>query len=167
MKKELIYIIEDDEFFGFVVESYIQKQLQKNAELISEYEIRVFKDPESCIKALDKEPSILISDFELNAKMNGIDLVKTAQKKLPNSSCYVMSADWNNKEACEKKGINKFILKDDTSLNQIENIMRKETTFLMNHEFVNDGNNKTILLVGTAALIGVAFIEIILSLFIR
>lgn len=73
----------------FIVEdSPIYQELVVNTIRLVSNDIHLFTSGESCLKEMDKEPSVIIMDYMLEGEMNGLTAIRKIRRT--NKSVYVI-----------------------------------------------------------------------------
>lgn len=83
MVESLIFIVEDEELHSGLLEARLKIQ--------PAYEIRVFRNAESCIAQLVEVPDLILMDINLPG-MNGVDALKEVKKRNPDLPVIMLSA---------------------------------------------------------------------------
>ena len=127
MENFKIFVIDDDPFFSYLLQSHLNRKINQNgSDLYEYYEVVSFTNAKSCLAALDEEPIMIIADYNLDKEINGIQLILRAQEVNPVVKYVLMSSNWQNKEEGEKYGIDQFLIKDEDCIYEIEDILMEE-----------------------------------------
>ena len=117
MKEKLIYIVDDDPFINNIIVKRFTSEL---------YRIEAFETGEDCLKALGKNPDLIILDyFFLNNKekkpMNGMEVFDKIRQSKPGLPVIMLSGQEKGEIVLElaRKGIDDYIIKDN---NLIDNL---------------------------------------------
>lgn len=108
-----IFIVEDNLIY--------QQLIAKELESISD-DIHFFTKGESCLAALDLNPSIIVLDYDLAGKINGLDTLKSIREFNP--SIYTVLFSNQQGLNCEKNyslyGIFDFVEKKETGFYRLK-----------------------------------------------
>jgi CheY-like chemotaxis protein len=111
-----IFIVEDNLLY--------QQLIAKELESLSE-EIHFYTRGEDCLGDLDKNPSIIVLDYELEGEMNGLDTMRAIRSL--NSSIYVIlfsnNKDLNSYENVAQYGSFDFLEKRDKSFRLLKQMI--------------------------------------------
>ncbi len=134
MAKLLAYIIEDNVQYAELI-SYVLKSGNT-------YETRIFNDFESCIPALKTKPDLIILDYQIISYGQLLDctgLFEEIKRMYPGLPVFILSSQQNITRAVQimKKGVFDYVLKDDTSLQRIEQLAGNVATI---HELTAENN---------------------------
>jgi CheY-like chemotaxis protein len=114
--QKLIFIVDDDPFINMLVVKRFTSE---------GYKLEAFKYGEECLKALTKNPDLIILDyfFVNNDKevMNGMEVFDKIKKAKPEVPVIMLSGQEKGEIVLElaRKGIDDYIIKDN---NLIENL---------------------------------------------
>jgi len=121
MKKKLIFIVDDDEFFSQMLNDHLSKNPL--------YTIEIFGTGEECIKNLGNEPDVIILDYYLNNvtpdAANGLQILQEI-KKIDDNSCVIMlSSQEHYGKALQTiaKGALEYVVKDNEAFKKIDEIL--------------------------------------------
>ena len=117
-KGPLIFVVEDNPVYSKLVVSYLKTNKFTNVES--------FISGEDALKAMDKQPKIVIQDYLLDG-MNGIDVLKKAKKIAPEVEFIFLSGQDSIDIAINtmKYGAYDYIVKDQMALKKLVNKMNK------------------------------------------
>jgi two-component system, OmpR family, response regulator len=108
--KKLIFIVDDDPFINrLVVKRFTSEG----------YEIESFAFGEDCLKALEKNPDLIILDYYFvnndTEVMNGMDVFNKIKEAKPDMPVIMLSGQDKGEIVLElaRKGIDDYIIKDD------------------------------------------------------
>jgi DNA-binding NtrC family response regulator len=119
--KSVIFIVEDDVAFNKLMSSYIKSK--------NEYEVFSYLSGEDCLEKIQKQPDIMLLDYELPFR-NGIEVMGAVKKKYPKTIFIFLSGQTNVKVAVEalKEGAFDYIVKDnqakENAVNKIEQALK-------------------------------------------
>lgn len=119
-KKPVMFIVEDDPTFNQLLTAYFKSKLT--------WEVHSFITGEDSLKSLNLEPVVWLQDFDLPG-MDGIEVMKKANKELPRTRFVFLSGQGNIKIAVDslKEGAYDYIVKDahakENALNKVDQIM--------------------------------------------
>ncbi len=114
--QKLIFIVDDDPFINMLVVKRFTSE---------GYKLEAFKYGEECLKALSKDPDLIILDyfFVNNDKevMNGMEVFDKIKEAKPDIPVIMLSGQEKGEIVLElaRKGIDDYIIKDN---NLIENL---------------------------------------------
>jgi DNA-binding NtrC family response regulator len=114
--KKLIYIVDDDLF----INTLLVKRLASD-----EYRLEAFESGEECLKAIDKNPDLIILDYLFVKKdhefMNGMQVLDKIKELKPGTPVIMLSGQDKGEIVLElaRKGINDYVIKDN---NLIDNL---------------------------------------------
>lgn len=113
-----IFIIEDDEWYGEI--------LQYHLSLNPDYQITRFTNGRDCVKSLFQKPDLITIDYSL-PDMNGAELLKEIQQINSEIPVIVISAQEDIGTAIDlyKKGIADYLVKDDHTKEMLWNAIRR------------------------------------------
>lgn len=77
-----IFLVDDDPIFTKMLEYSL---LGTNAE------VRVFTNGEDCIKSLNEDPQIVVLDYALNTKLNGVQVLNKIKHSSPDTEVIMLS----------------------------------------------------------------------------
>ena len=112
-----IFIIEDDPFYGEII--------QYNLSLNPELDVQLFSTGESVFKKLDENPALITLDYSL-PDMTGEAVLKRIKKSHPHIPVVVVSGQEDLKTAIQllKDGAYDYLTKDEDTKDRIWNIIR-------------------------------------------
>jgi DNA-binding NtrC family response regulator len=141
-KKKVIFIVEDDPGFNKIMTSYLSAK--------HKWDVHSFQSGEEAIEQLNLNPEIFLQDFDL-PKMNGIEVMKQAKRRLPNTEFIFLSGQTNIKVAVEalQLGAFDYIVKDS---NAKENALNKIDQIVKLKKLMEDKHSNKIVLLGSVAL---------------
>jgi DNA-binding NtrC family response regulator len=131
MKKEktqpLIYLVDDDTVFLTLIQSELSS--------IGNVKVRTFATGESCLKHMDKNPSVVVLDYELSSEdptvMNGVEVLQKVKEGNPNTEVLMISGweDVTIAVASMKFGAFDYVVKNESAMvninNKVQNIFSK------------------------------------------
>jgi CheY-like chemotaxis protein len=113
---KLIFVVDDDPFVNMLVVKRFSSE---------GYQLEAYNSGEECLKALDKNPDLIILDY-LFAKedkkfMNGMEVLDKIKLVKPDMSVIMLSGQDNGEVVLElaRKGIDDYVIKDH---NLIDNL---------------------------------------------
>lgn len=114
----LVFVVEDNPVYSKLVVSYLKTNKFTNVES--------FVSGEDAIKAMEKQPQIVIQDYLLDG-MNGIEVLKKAKKIAPEVEFIFLSGQDSIDIAINtmKYGAYDYIVKDQMALKKLVNKMNK------------------------------------------
>jgi DNA-binding NtrC family response regulator len=103
-----IFIVEDNFVFSYVLENVLKEQ--------ENYKITTFASGEECIELLDNNPDVIVLDYNLDKKLNGLDTFKIIKSKMPETPVIVLSGQDDVQVAADlmKMGAFDYIEKRNT-----------------------------------------------------
>jgi DNA-binding NtrC family response regulator len=118
LKDPLIFIVEDNKVYNKLVVSYLRSKKFNR--------IKTFLTGEDCLKHMVEKPDIVIQDYLLEG-MNGIDVLKSAKEKCPESEFIFLSGQDSIDVAINtmKYGAYDYIVKDQMALKKMVNKINK------------------------------------------
>ncbi len=118
MKSYKIFIVEDDPWYGEILEYHLS--------LNPDYEIFRFKNGKECLSNLQKKPDLITVDYSL-PDINGAELFKQIHQINPELPVIFISAQEDVSTAVEllKSGVSDYIVKDDNTKNVLWNTVIK------------------------------------------
>jgi CheY-like chemotaxis protein len=120
--QKLIFIVDDDPFINMLV----VKRFTNVG-----YKLEAFESGEECIKALNKNPDLIILDYLFVSKeqtfMNGMEVFDKIKAQQPTIPVIMLSGQENGEIvlALARKGIVDYIIKDNNLLDNL-NVAIKE-----------------------------------------
>ena len=108
MEKFSIFIVDDDPWYGEILEYYLSMN--------PDYSISRFTNAKDCLANLNKKPDLITLDFQL-PDGNGDEVLKKIKKINPNIPVIIISAQEDIKTAVEllKAGATEYFVKDDNT----------------------------------------------------
>jgi two-component system, OmpR family, response regulator len=112
----VIFVVEDN----VIYQSLIAKEL----ETISN-DIHFYTNGESCISELDKRPNVIVLDYNLDGKMNGLDTLQRVRDIDPDIYVILFSSQkgLNTKEVFLQYGAFDFLEKNSLSLRTLRQMV--------------------------------------------
>lgn len=113
-----VFVVEDDEFLGSIFKRTLEK--------ISDAEIHLFKTPQECLNNLHLNPDIISIDYYLPG-MNGMEMMEKIRNYNNTINCIIVSGQEKVDIVLElyKKGAIDYIMKDDNTVANLENSVKK------------------------------------------
>jgi CheY-like chemotaxis protein len=115
--QKLIYIVDDDPF----INTLVVKRFTSEG-----YNIEAFESGEECLKAMNKNPDLIILDYlfygDNQQFMNGMEVFDRIKKLKPHTPIIMLSGQDKGEIVLElaRKGIDDYIIKDN---NLIDNLI--------------------------------------------
>lgn len=113
---KLIFIVDDDSFINMLV---VKKFTAEG------YRMEAFESGEECLKALNKNPDLVILDYlfvpKENAVMNGMEVFEKIKELKPGTPVIMLSGQEDGEIVLElaRKGIVDYIIKDNNLLDNL------------------------------------------------
>jgi CheY-like chemotaxis protein len=114
--KKLLFIVDDDPFINMLVVKRFNSE---------GYHVEAFESGEDCLKAMNKNPDLIILDF-IFAKgdqkfMNGIEIFDKIRELKPGTPVIMLSGQDKGEVVLElaRKGIEDYIIKDNNLLDNL------------------------------------------------
>ena len=115
----------------FVVEDNLiyQQLIAKELESVST-DIHFYTTGETCLHELDKNPSVLVLDYNLDGKINGLDTLKAIRTSKPAIPAILFSnqLDLYSKENLVQYGSFDFLEKHEHSFSQLKQLVNQLLT---------------------------------------
>ncbi|MCF6360238.1 MAG: response regulator [Cyclobacteriaceae bacterium] len=120
-----LYIVEDDEIYAQFLKANFK----------GEYEVFMFISAEDCLEAIKGHghtPDVMILDYNLPG-MSGIDLYDRLKPTYPRSKFIMLSSIDDGTQVLEfiKKGVNDYVVKDDSVISSLQNVIKGEDKFTL------------------------------------
>lgn len=121
-EQKLLYIVDDDPFINLLVVKRFTAE---------GFRIEAFESGEECLKALDRNPDLIILDYLFLPKggtaMNGMEILDRIRDKKPDTPIIMLSGQENGEVVLElaRKGIADYIIKDNNLLDNLHNSIRE------------------------------------------
>lgn len=122
MNKKLLFIVDDDAFINMLVVKRFTSE---------GYLIEAFESGEDCLKAMNKDPDLIILDFLFikgdQKFMNGLEIFDKVRKLSPGIPVIMLSGQEKGEIVLElaRKGIDDYIIKDNNLLNNLSNAIKE------------------------------------------
>lgn len=102
-----LFIVEDNFVYAYILEAMLKE--------FGNFKITSFTTGEECIELLDNDPSLIILDYGLDGKMNGLDTFKIIHSKKPKIPVIILSSQTNVEVAADllKAGVFDYLQKKD------------------------------------------------------
>ncbi len=113
---KLIFVVDDDPFVNMLVVKRFSSE---------GYQLEAYGSGEECLKALDKNPDLIILDYLFTKEdkkfMNGMEILDKIKLIKPDMSVIMLSGQDNGEVVLElaRKGIDDYVIKDH---NLIDNL---------------------------------------------
>lgn len=111
MKKELIYIVEDNKLYLKFLENSLKDT----------YTVKGFTSAETCLKAVrNQQPDVMILDYFL-PDQNGFEILQQLKDRLKKTRFVILSANKDGQLVLEliRKGIRNYVMKDEEVIENI------------------------------------------------
>jgi len=120
-QQPVIFVVEDN----VIYQSLIAKELESLSN-----NIHFYTNGESCISELDKHPSVIVLDYNLDGKMNGLDTLQRVRDIDPHVYVILFSSQkgLNTKEVFLQYGSFDFLEKNSLSLRTLRHMVDCVTT---------------------------------------
>jgi two-component system OmpR family response regulator len=121
-KKRLIFIVDDDPIITMV----IVKRFTSEG-----YRLEAFDYGETCLRALDKNPDLIILDYYFVNKnrkvLNGIEVFDKIKKLKPDIPVIMLSGQEKGEIVLElaRKGIDDYVIKDNNLIDNLHNAIKE------------------------------------------
>jgi DNA-binding response OmpR family regulator len=115
--KKLIFIVDDDPFINML----IVKRFTSD-----EFSVDPFENGEDCLKALDRNPRLIILDYFFGNNdgrdMNGMEIFDQIKKAKPGTPVIMLSGQDKGEIVLElaRKGIDDYIIKDNNLIDNLQ-----------------------------------------------
>lgn len=115
-QQPVIFVVEDN----LIYQGLIAKELETITS-----NIHFFTNGESCISELDKHPSVIVLDYNLDGEMNGLDTLQRVRDIDPHVYVILYSSQkgLNTKEIFLQYGSFDFLEKNSLSLRTLRNMV--------------------------------------------
>ena len=116
LKNKRIFVVEDN----VIYQSLIAKELESLSN-----NIHFYTTGESCISELDKHPSVIVLDYNLDGQMNGLDTLQRVRDIDPSVYVIMFSSQkgLNTKEVFLQYGSFDFLEKNSLSLRTLRHMV--------------------------------------------
>jgi two-component system OmpR family response regulator len=116
IEQPVIFVVEDNLMY--------QNLIAKELESISD-NIHFYTNGESCLEDMDKHPSVIVLDYNLDGEMNGLDTLQKVRDIRPNVYVILFSSqkDLNTKEVFLQYGSFDFLEKNSLSLRTLRQMV--------------------------------------------
>ena len=115
-QEPVIFVVEDN----LMYQSLIAKELESISS-----NLHFYTNGESCILELDKHPTVIVLDYNLDGKMNGLDTLQRVRDFDPNVYVILFSSQkgLNTKEVFLQYGSFDFLEKNSLSLRTLRQMV--------------------------------------------
>ena len=115
-QQPVIFVVEDN----VIYQSLIAKELESLSN-----NIHFYTTGESCISELDKQPSVIVLDYNLDGEMNGLDTLQKVRDFDPSVYVILFSSQkgLNTKEVFLQYGSFDFLEKNSLSLRTLRHMV--------------------------------------------
>ena len=112
----VIFVVEDN----LIYQSLIAKELESVSN-----NIHFYTNGEACVDDLDKQPSVIVLDYNLDGEMNGLDTLQRVRDVNPNVYVILFSSQkgLNTKEVFLQYGAFDFLEKNSLSLRTLHHMV--------------------------------------------
>lgn len=120
--QKLIFIVDDDQFINTLVVRRFEEE---------GYLVEAFTYGEECIKALNRNPDVIILDYYFisNDKqvMNGMEVLDKIKGEKPQTPVIMLSGQDKGEIVLElaRKGINDYIIKDNNLIDNLKEAIKE------------------------------------------
>ena len=116
IQQPVIFVVEDN----LIYQSLIAKELESLSQ-----NIHFYTTGESCLEDLDKHPSVIVLDYNLDGEMNGLDTLQRVRKHDPDVYVILFSSQkgLNTKEILLQYGSFDFLEKNSLSLSTLRHMV--------------------------------------------
>lgn len=114
---KLIFVVDDDPFINMLVVKRFTT---------SESKVEAYESGEDCLKALNKNPDLIILDYlfikENQVFMNGMEIFDKIKSIRPKTPVIMLSGQEKGEIVLElaRKGIDDYVIKDNSLLDNLE-----------------------------------------------
>jgi len=113
---KLIYIVDDDPF----INKLVVKRFASEG-----YNLEAFESGEECLKAMNKNPDLIILDYLFNGgspHMNGMEVLDRIKEMKPHTPVIMLSGQDKGEIVLElaRKGIDDYIIKDNNLIDNLK-----------------------------------------------
>ena len=115
-KQRLLFVVDDDSFINMLVVKRFTSE---------GFKVEVFESGEDCLKAINKNPDLIILDFlfikENQTFMNGIEIFDKIRELKPDIPVVMLSGQDRGEVVLElaRKGIDDYVIKDNNLLDNL------------------------------------------------
>ena len=115
-QQPVIFVVEDN----LIYQSLIAKELESIGG-----EIYFYTNGEACLNELDKKPSVIVMDYNLEGEMNGLDTLQQVRNTNPDVYVILFSSQkgLNTKEIFMQYGSFDFLEKNSLSLRTLRKMV--------------------------------------------
>lgn len=119
--RKRLFIVDDDEMQSEMLADHLSSHVN--------LDIEIFSTGEACLDALDKNPSLIILDINLNSihpkAANGIEILQIIKKKKNDIRVIMYSSQKQQGEALRlvEENTLEFVIKNQEAFNNISNII--------------------------------------------
>ena len=120
-QQPVIFVVEDN----LIYQNLIAKELESVSG-----NIHFYTNGEACLEDLDKKPSVIVMDYNLDGKMNGLDTLQRVRDTNPEVYVILFSSQkgLNTKEIFLQYGSFDFLEKNSLSLRTLRQMVDCVTT---------------------------------------
>lgn len=115
-QEPVIFVVEDN----LMYQSLIAKELESVSR-----NIHFYTNGEACLDELDKAPSVIVMDYNLDGKLNGLDTLSQVRNTHPDVYVILFSSQkgLNTKEVFLRYGSFDFLEKNSSSLHTLHQMV--------------------------------------------
>jgi DNA-binding NtrC family response regulator len=158
-KKLLVFVVEDDKYFSFLVEHYLKSKSSHHLTMHQEYDVESFTTAEDCLEEIGRKPDLVICDYALadigEEGMNGLQFLQAARAIDSRIKVVIVSGKVDLQNAAIVSGAFDFLNKGDDIILQLGKILENvEINNDLAHERSRNWGNALIwsFLVGVSCL---------------
>ncbi|NQY67742.1 MAG: response regulator [Flavobacteriales bacterium] len=109
-----IFIVEDDPFYQKLIQEELAHNKYRNVE--------TFSNGKSCLENIDKNPDIVLLDYNLEGELNGLQVLQAIKNTHSNIEVIMLSAQEKLEVAANsiKYGAFDYVVKTDTAFKRIK-----------------------------------------------
>ena len=122
LKPKKIFIVDDDEMLSEALSDYLTRD--------TDHEISCFQTGEECLKELNRQPDIVVLDYNLNSVQkdaaNGMEVLGVIKKNYPGIHVIMLSSQEHYGVAMKTliKGAEQYVIKDEGAFEKVAEIVR-------------------------------------------
>jgi len=115
-QEPVIFVVEDN----LIYQNLIAKELESVSK-----NIHFYTNGESCLDELDKAPTVIVMDYNLDGKMNGLDTLQQVRYTHPDVYCILFSSQkgLNTRETLLRYGSFDFLEKNSLALRTLHEMV--------------------------------------------
>lgn len=114
-----VFLVEDSPTYASALKYDITSNVTKN--------IKVYESGEDCLKNIELNPDVVLLDYSLPGKLNGIGVLQKIKKRTQNTEVIFISGQENLEVAINamKYGAYDYIVKNETAFIRAKNLIGK------------------------------------------